>query len=474
MIIGRKEEKSRLKRAYDSGSSEFVAVYGRRRIGKTFLIREFFKNRFTFQYTGIFNVSNKKQLEEFYVSLLSQGLKKPAEGCPKDWFEAFHLLEQLIRKSSRKRKVIFIDELPWMDSRNSKFIQAFEHFWNGWASARKDILLIICGSATSWIINKIFRNKGGLYNRVTYKILLRQFSLHECEELVSHLRLPLNRNMIIEGYMVMGGIPYYWTKLEPSKSMGRNINDLFLTMGGELHNEFNYIYGSMFNSPDKYMKVIDALSGKKSGLTRDEIIANGKLESNGQLSRILEDLIECGFIRKYCHPDKRLRDAIYQLVDCYSLFYYQFVKNAHNVDEEYWVRLMRTPAYHTWCGLSFERVCLLHTRQIKAALGIGGIMSNIFSWQIKGNEYHPGVQIDLLIDRADNVVDVCEMKYAPEGYTLTAASLKKMKTKLNVFRQYTPARKYVEAVLVTSNGVVKNQYSAEILNYVTGDQLFKP
>lgn len=473
MIVGRKEEIKKLKRAFDSEYSEFVAVYGRRRIGKTFLIRETFKDNFTFQYTGAFNVSNKEQLNEFYLCLINQGLDE-SEKSPKDWFEAFHLLEHLINKSHEKRKVIFIDELPWMDTRNSKFLPAFEHFWNGWAAARKDILLIICGSATSWIINKIFRNKGGLYNRVTCKILLKQFSLHECEELALAMRLTTNRNAIIEGYMVMGGIPYYWTKLDPTKSIGKNINDLFLMSDGELHNEFNYVYSSMFKSPEKYIKVIEALSGKKSGLTREEIIVNGKLESNGQLSRILEDLMECGFIRKYCHTDRKLRDAIYQLVDCYSLFYYQFVKNAHNVDEDYWVKIMPTPAYHTWCGLSFERVCLLHTRQIKIALGISGILANIFSWHVKANDYHPGVQIDLLIDRADNVVDVCEMKYAPNGYKMTVASLKSIKTKLSVLQQYLPARKYVEAVLVTSNGVVRNRYSEEILHQLTADQLFVP
>ena len=473
MIIGRTEEIRQLKRAYTSEYSEFVAVYGRRRIGKTFLIRECFRDCFTFQYTGVWGISNQDQLNEFYNGLVRQGLSEETN-APKNWFEAFHLLEDLIAVSEQTRKIIFLDELPWMDAPNSNFISAFEHFWNGWASARKDIMLIICGSATSWIINKIFRNKGGLYNRVTYRLKLSQFSLAECEEYVKAHGLPMNRNMILEGYMVMGGVPYYWSKLDASKSLGQNINNLFLKEDGMLRDEFNFIYASIFNRPEKYLKVVEALAGKKSGLTREEIIKKSKLDNNGQLSSILEDLIECGFIRKYCHTGKRLRDAIYQLVDCYTLFYYHFVKTAYGVDEEYWVRLMRTPVYTTWCGLSFERVCLLHTRQIKAALGISGIMANIFSWHTKVTEYHPGVQIDLLIDRADNVIDVCEMKYSPDGYTMTAASLKNLKTKLNVLRQYTPARKYISAVMVTSNGVVKNQYSSEILDFVTADQMFVP
>lgn len=473
MIIGRKEEISKLQRAYNSDHSEFVAVYGRRRIGKTYLIRETFEGKFTFQYSGIFKVNNQEQLNVFYKSLIEQGLD-PSEQAPKNWFDAFFLLEHLIKESKQSRKIIFLDELPWMDARNSRFIQAFEHFWNGWASARKDILLIICGSATSWIINKIFRNKGGLYNRVNYRIRLQQFSLHECEEFVNHLKLPFNRNSIIEGYMVMGGVPYYWTKLEPNKSIGKNVDDLFLKDGGELHDEFKYIYYSMFNSPDKYIEVVEALSGKKSGLTRDEIIAKGKLDSNGQLSRVLEDLIECGFVRKYCHTGRRVKDALYQLVDCYTLFYYQFVKTAHGRDEEYWVKAMKTPKYVTWCGLAFERVCLLHTRQIKSAIGISGISASLYSWHVKKTDEHPGAQIDLIIDRSDNVINVCEIKYAPGGYRLTDSELNKINNRISIFRLYIPRSKFVQPLLITSNGVLNNNNIYEIPLQVTADQLFQP
>jgi hypothetical protein len=471
MIIGRKEEIEKLNRAYASEYSEFVAVYGRRRIGKTFLIRETFGGKFTFQYTGALNVSNQEQLDEFYNSLLSQGLPSDSQ-APKTWFEAFHLLEHLISSAPQERKVIFLDELPWMDAANSKFIPAFEHFWNGWASARHDVLLIICGSATSWIINKILRNIGGLYNRVTYKIRLNQFSLSECEELAHHRGLPLNRNMILEGYMIMGGVPYYWTKLLPTKSMGQNINDLFFKEDGELHHEFDFIYASMFKNPDKYMKVVEVLSGKKSGLTREEIVTKAKIDSSGQLSRILEDLMECGFVHKYGHVDKKLKDAVYQLVDCYTLFYYQFVKASHGMDEDYWIKSMKTSVYNTWCGLAFERVCLLHARQIKTALGISGIMANLYAWHVRKNDEHPGVQIDLVIDRADNVVNVCEMKYAPEGYRITDSELNKIRNRLGVFKLYISRSKVAQAVLITSNGVVQNNNSFEFPLQVTGDQLF--
>lgn len=471
ILIGREREIAQLKGAFASPRSEFVTVYGRRRIGKTFLVNETFKDKFIFKYTGVYNIPNRQQLAEFHTQLVSYGLESESP-MPKNWFDAFHLLEKLVDNSDSKRKVIFIDEMPWMDARNSRFIPALEHFWNGWASSRKDLMLIICGSASSWIIKKLFKNRGGLHNRVTVKIPLRQFSLHECEMLVRHLRVPASRKMIMEGYMVLGGIPYYWTKLDPQKSIPQNINDLFFGEDAVFRNEFGYIYSSMFNTPEKYIKIIEALSGKKSGLTREEIIKKTKMESNGQLSSILDDLGECGFVRKYCHPNRNVKDAIYQLIDCYSLFYYQFQRNAMNADENYWLKTIGTPRYNAWCGLSFEKICLLHSRQIKAALGISGIMSNIFSWFIRSDENHPGVQIDLLIDRSDNVVDICEMKYASGKYLLDARTLDNIKTKAAVLSQYLPKRKYVEPVLITSFGVAKNKYSEEILRQITSDQLF--
>ena len=459
-----------LEGAFNSASSEFVAVYGRRRVGKTFLVKETFKNNFTFHYAGIFDVPNKVQLKEFYLSLKRDGLED--EPAPKDWFEAFHLLEKLIEKSKKSRKVIFIDELPWMDRKNSRFLQALEHFWNGWATLRSDILLIICGSASSWIINHIFRQKGGLYNRVTRRIHLKQFSLSECEELSKAMRLPFSKNHIMETYMIIGGVPYYWTLFDPGKSMAANINSLFFRDDGELHNEFRYIYSSMFKSPEKCIKVMEALAGRKAGLTRDEIINKTGMKSNGQLSDILEDLAECGLIRKYCSLNKNVKDALYQLIDFYTLFYYRFLKSALNVDEDYWLRLQKTQEYSVWCGLAFEKVCLMHSYQIKKALGIRGVMANIFSWSVRTNQYHPGTQIDLLFDRADNIIDVCEIKYAPGGYNMTAASLRKLKEKISILSQYVSSQKFIEPVMITSNGMNRNKYSEEITHWISGESLF--
>lgn len=470
-MIGRTKEIRVLEEAFDSGRPEFVAVYGRRRVGKTYLIKETFGDRLTFSYTGAFHCSTKTQLSYFHEALQDQGLEKVA--VPQTWAEAFRLLKQLIIESASKRKVVFLDELPWMDAPRSGFVSAFEHFWNGWGAACKDLLLIICGSSTSWIINKVLKNRGGLHNRVTRNIPLSPFSLSECEEYAESLGLGFSRNEILEGYMVMGGVPLYWSKLDKGKSLAQNINDIFLAENGELRYEFNDLYSSIFTHPEKYIKIIECLSTKKTGMTRADIIRNTGIESNGKFSEMLEDLIQCGFVRKYCHTSKKVRDALYQLVDCYTLFYYQFVKNAYGTDENYWLKILPTPAYHTWCGLAFERVCLLHTRQIKSALGISGILANIFSWHIAKTEEHPGVQIDLLIDRADNVVSLCEMKYAPNGYVMTAAEADKINTRMRVYSMYKPSKKGLQLVLITSNGTSNKGKKVNIHRELTADCLFE-
>lgn len=469
-MIGRKAEKQKLLLAYESSEPELVAVYGRRRIGKTYLVRETFDNKFTFYHTGAQNCSTKVQLSLFHSAMKEQGLVDTT--APKTWPEAFDQLKKFILQSKSKRKVVFIDEIPWMDAPRSGFLSAFEYFWNSWGSAQKNLLFIICGSSTSWIIKKIFKNRGGLHNRVTKKIPLLPFTLKECEEYAKYLKLGLTRNHIIEGYMVMGGVPLYWSKLDRHKSMAQNINDVFLSESGELRYEFNDIFHSIFTHPDRYLNVIECLSTKKSGMTRAEISKGSKLGSSGNLTDMLEELIQCGFIRKYYHPNKKSNDAIYQLVDLYTLFYYRFVKDAHGMDEQYWLKLLNTPSYNTWCGFAFEKVCLMHTRQIKSALGISGIMADVYSWHIKKTEDHPGVQIDLLIDRADNMVNICEMKYAPNIYTLTKSEADKIRTRLRVCSLYLSPKKGLQLVMITSNGLKGREHLANIDRELTADDLF--
>ena len=470
MIIGRKEEQQILHSAVQSENSEFVAVYGRRRVGKTYLIRETFGYKFTFQHTGLAKGNTKEQLFSFAISLRDAGY----DDCPipQSWLEAFSLLSTYLKNSTDEKKIVFLDELPWMDTPRSNFISAFEHFWNGWASARKDIVLIICGSATSWIINKVINDHGGLHNRVTKQIALQPFTLKECEMFAESKGLEMSRYQLAECYMVLGGIPYYWSLLEKGLSLAQNIDKIIFAKNGKLSNEFNQLYASLFKSPEQYIDIVTALGKKKAGMTREEIIAATDKYSNGALSKVLDELEYCGFIRKYNGFDKKSKQAIYQLIDNYTLFYFKFIQQNENNDEHFWSASIDSAMHRAWSGLAFERLCMAHTQQIKAVLGIAGVLSNVYSWRKEADETSDGAQIDLLIDRKDQVINLCEMKYSLSEYAIDAEYEQKLRNKKSAFINATNTRKAVHLTMVTTFGIKANAHSGIVQNEITLEDLF--
>lgn len=473
MIIGRTSEKEKLIKAYESEYSQFVTVYGRRRVGKTFFVRETFDYSFTFEHAGLAKSSMKMQLKAWQSSLKSAS--KRSFPLAKTWIDAFDQLKEVIQESSDNKKVVFIDEMPWMDTFHSGFIPALEHFWNGWASGRKDVLLIVCGSATSWVINKLVKNHGGLRGRVTTKISIKPFTLSECEEYATANKLGMSRRQILEGYMIMGGVPFYWTFLDRSKSLAQNVDDIFFSSDGELHNEYDDLYASLFRNPEAYIKVIHALGTKKIGMSREELITTAGIQDNGKLSTILEDLEYCGFIRKYNHIGFKNKNAIYQLIDPFTLFYYKFMQNNERNDEHFWSHNQGTPLYYNWCGLAFERVCLAHVTQIKSALGIEGIISNVCSWKSveTADKKERGAQIDLVIERDDNVIDLCEVKYTKEKYTVDTVYNEVIQNKKSRFIQELETSKAIHLVLISASDVNKNEYSEEFQKIILSDSLFR-
>lgn len=471
MIIGRKKELSWLQEAYASDESEFVAVYGRRRVGKTYLVREKFEGRFTFTHAGLAHGNKISQLEAWSESLKEAGMEQPP--AVRTWIQAFGLLKELIKTSRRHKKVIFIDEMPWMDTQHSGFVTALEFFWNGWASARKDVLLIVCGSATSWIINNIIRNHGGLHNRVTRRIHVKPFSLYECELYSKAKKMGMSRRQLLECYMIMGGIPYYWTFLDRTMTLAQNIDELFFSTDGQLRGEFDELYASLFRNPERYIDVVVLLGTKRAGMTRKEIASEGHFANNGNLTRILRDLENCDFIRKYCPLGRKTNDAIYQLIDFYTLFYFKFINGNNNVDQHFWSHNMSSPQYVAWTGLAFERVCFEHVPQIKDGLKIGGVLSNVYSWRVR--KYHTderGAQIDMLIDRNDQVITLCEMKFSRGKFTIDTEYDEILVNKIERFRKETKTHKAIQVAIITPIGITANEYSDDIQNILTFTDLF--
>ena len=470
-MIGRTVEKARLLKYAESEESEFVAVYGRRRVGKTYLIRQTFQSRFSFQHTGIARGRTKEQLGAFGDSLREWG--SDFRGSPNDWFEAFNLLKEVIMKSSQKRKVVFLDELSYLDTKGSRFVPALEHFWNGWASARDDVLLIVCGSATSWIINKVIKDKGGLHNRVTGRISLQPFTLKECEDYVASRGIVMTRYQIAETYMVLGGIPFYWRHLEPDLSADQNIDDLFFARANKLEGEFDELYASLFRKPEPYLKIVMALGRRKSGLSRDEIVAQTGMGSCGNLTRYLRELEECGFIRKSLAFGKKAKCALYQLIDNFTLFHLAFVGENKTNDRCFWSGSSDSQFRVVWEGLAFERLCLQHIREIKIALGISGVVSNDCSWQVARTAEHDGAQVDLLIDRRDGVINLCEMKFASTEYEIKDAEDRRVRARKELFKETTGTRKAVHLTYVTTYGLKRNKHSGIVQSEVTLDDLFR-
>lgn len=470
MLISRKEEKSYLTDTLDDEYSDFIAVYGRRRVGKTFLIRESFNYDFTFQHAGIANGSRSQQLDAFRRSIEESG--GIVKETPKNWMDAFSLLKDLIKSSDRKKKVIFLDELSWMDTKRSDFMVALENFWNGWASARKDIVLIVCASATSWIIDNIIHNKGGLYNRLTREIYLRPFNLSECAEFMVAKNVVMNAHELLEGYMIFGGIPYYWNLIEKSKSLSQNIDDIFFRENAPLRNEYDYLYSSIFSSPGKYVKVIEILGKNKSGLTRSELVNSLKITSSGNFSRILKELENCGFIRGYMEFGKPEKDKKYKLIDNFTIFYFKFLKKRPG-DEHFWSNHENMAARNAWCGLAFERVCMEHIPQIKKSLGITGVLTENFVWQCRSDPDNGifGSQIDMLLVRKDQVINLCEIKYSTDDYSISKQTDESLRHKINDFVNITHTKAAIHLTLITTYGLVKNMYSGSIQNVITADDL---
>ena len=471
MIIGRRKELDAFDRCLQSGRPEFLAVYGRRRIGKTYLVREYFKDGFSFYATGIAQANKRDQLRAFGISLQEYGC--PDRSIPKDWFEAFSRLKTLLsqedvaRDRASGRLVVFLDELPWFDTPRSSFKAALEFFWNGWASAKSDMMLVVCGSATSWILENLVSDTGGFYNRITRQIHLEPLTLSECEEFYRANGIAFTRQQIIESYMVFGGVPYYLNLIDRRLSLAQNIEQLCFDSVGQLHHERQFLFKSLFRNDGRHMAIVQQLSLRKSGLLRTELAKVEEIGDGQPLTKALQELEQCGFIRKYRNFTRRKSSYLYQLIDPFALFDSEFLEPGTVTS---WQAYVGTPAYHAWTGRAFELVCLLHVRQIKAALGVSGVLTEECAWRSRGAE--PGAQIDLLIDRRDGVVNVCEMKYSGRAFAIDAAYEQTLRNKLAVFAEEVSLNKALHLTMVTVHGLVRNAHAGIVVNELSADDLF--
>lgn len=470
-LIGRKLEQAKLQACMESERSEFVVVYGRRRIGKTFLVRRFFKDNYAFSFVGKHEMRREQQLAEFAKELMCYSHSTFVPQL-KNWTEAFDALQRLLETYNIPgKKVVFFDEMPWMDTPKSDFVSALENFWNGWANMRDDIVLVACGSATSWMVDKLLHNQGGLFNRITQKIYLRPFKLSEMEQYLDEKHFGWNRYQIAQCYMILGGIPFYLTLLNPKLSLLSNIDELFFADAhAMLRTEYNELYSTLFKRPDNYLAVIRMLTERKEGFTRKEINEKTKL-GGAALSKILSDLEQCDFIFSYARYGNAKNNAIYRIKDFYTLFYYKYVNGIDTKDSLRWTHLSSTPQVSSWQGFSFELLCLLHLDEIKKALGIDRILNDASAWRSRQPEQN--TQIDLVIERADHNINLCEMKFSSGMYAIDKGYEQKLRERMSIFLAETMTRCRTRITMVTTYGVLQNKHSGIVNDEVLLDDLFE-
>ena len=471
-IIGRKKECELLKRYLESGRPEFVVLYGRRRVGKTYLIKEYFNNKFAFYATGINGVNMREQLKVFNSTLIEYGATEKT--IPTDWYEAFRRLRKVLETDTvavdpvTSKKVVFLDELPWMDNARSNFKSALDYFWNSWGSSQPDLLLIVCGSATSWIIDNLLGSAGGFYNRITGQIHLAAFTLSECEALLKANNINWARTQIIEAYMVFGGIPYYYNMFDARLSLAQNIDELLFKENGGLYYEYDRLFGSLFKHPDRHFEIVKCIAAKRMGITRSELAENKKIGGGEPLTKALKELEQSDFIRKYKNYTKEKNGFFYQVTDPFVLFCFDYVEKR---EFNSWLSFIGTPRYYNWCGNAFETVCLNHIKEIKESLGISGIESTEYSF--RSEKARKGAQIDLLIDRKDGVINICEIKYTQSAFEIDADYESNLINKAEVFTTETKAKSAIQLILITANGLKTNEHSYRVQRALTADDLFR-
>ena len=479
-MIGRKNEQELLQEAIDKDRAQFIVVYGRRRVGKTFLINEFFHNTYAFKHTAVSPLSEnlkpkknllKIQLKEFYYSLRSYGLQA-GQPIPVDWFDAFHQLQELLetKKNNNEPRVVFLDELPWLDTPRSNFMPAFEHFCNDWVLARRDVKLVVCGSATSWILDKLVNNKGGLYGRVTLPIFVEPFTLKECKEFFQEGGHAMDEYDIVETYMAFGGIPYYLDQFRKGFSVPQNFDALLYGRQAPLGDEFDRLFSSQFANPGELQKIVTMLAQERSGYTRDEIAKTCGYTTGGGLSRMLSALEKSTFIAPYIPFGEK--NVKYRLTDLFCLFYLKHVKDNRNATT-YWQSQFNSPAMSAWSGYAFEDVCRTHIRQLKAALGIGDVNTRESSWVVPGTETERGMQIDLVIDRDDRKICLCEMKFSQGKFSVGRDYAEKLQERIRRTMEFTDNEKPVISVLVTTYGIERNDYAGKFQKVITMQDLFR-
>lgn len=472
-MIVRASQTKLMQQLLQTRKSSFVAVTGRRRIGKTYLIDEVYKKHICLRVTGIQNADINTQIINF-TQKVAEYSGKQIVTPPNNWQEAFTLLREYLKSlSKRKKQVIFLDELPWMATKRSGFIEMLAHLWNDYLSKETHFILVICGSATSWITQKIVNSKGGLHNRITQQIHLKPFTLAETRAFLQSKGIQLVSNSVAEIYMAMGGVPFYLEQLQKGESVAQAIARICFSKEGVLKNEYQNLYKALFENAENHEAIVATLAKAQNGLSRKEILKKAKIEAGGPYTRAMNDLIESGFVREITPFGKRKRGAVYRLLDEYSIFYHKFIRPNKTKDEKIWTTISQSQSYRIWSGLTFENLCLRHIEEIKNALGISGIYTEYDAYRQQGTTNKTGFQIDLIIDRKDDAINLCECKFYQSNFTIDKAYATKIRQRKQAFLDDTKTKKNIFNTWITNYNLIQNEHYFDVVDQeLTIEDLF--
>ncbi len=481
-IVGREKEVKILDKVWKSKDAEFVAVYGRRRVGKTHLIREYFSDKGIYlEASGAKDKPLKKQLENFMKAISRTFFNGMPLQTPQSWDKAFELLtKELVNTPKSKKAIIFLDELPWMATKKSGMLQSLDYYWNLHWSKIPNLILIACGSAASWILEKLIYAKGGLHKRITRKILLEPYNLKETQEFLNSLSVKTNQKQILDIYMAIGGIPYYLKAVDKGLSAAQNIDAICFHKNGLLYNEFSNLFEALFEQADVNLAIVREIVKHGNEISREDLIRATGIKSGGTLNKRLQELEASNFIQSFLSYGRKKRDHSYRVIDEFSLFHLKWIEpiltsGVRIENQGYWQNIVNTPAVTNWAGYAFENVCLKHTNQIRLALGMEKIACKAGRWHYlpKKSLHKRGAQIDLLFDREDGIITICEIKYSNKAFIIDKEYGKQLIKKIEVFEEQTKSSKQIFLAMITTNGIKHNLWSEELVqNEVTLANLF--
>ncbi|MCW5590202.1 MAG: AAA family ATPase [Legionellales bacterium] len=481
-ITGRDREQKKLDEFYHSNRSEFMAVYGRRRVGKTYLIKNYFKTKdcVFFSTTGIDQGSFKTQRTVFCTELSRQLFHNIPIAIPTSWLKIFEILDQAINES-KKKFIIFLDELPWMTTPKSQLLETIEYFWNQHWSHTKKVKLIICGSLSSWIIRHVIENTGGFYHRVTFRLKIEPFNLSQTRSFLEiGSGINLTNAQILKLYSVMGGIPLYLEQIKKGRSADQLIDDICFNKEGLLFDEMEELVKSLFKNSSQYMDIIREIAKHRYGIDKRNLAKKVNIAYGGRLTTRLKELEDAGFIISFLPYQHKEKGIYYRIIDEYTMFYFSWIEpNIRSIkrlssSSGYWLVKSKESSFQAWKGYTFESICYKHISEIVNTLNIPKT-SSVYSWryapQAKSKEF--GAQIDLLFDRNDDAITLCEIKYTDKPYSIDKQYAGLLKNKIKIFQEKTRTTKQLFFIMVSANGIKKNKYSDELIDgLVTLDDLF--